>query len=222
MAFVKRQIENTDKLDCEYVGEWDIPIAKGCDIDFTKWQKETGGVCIGFNYVKSYESKGMDTKDVGVHFFLDDYQFERLWRKPSEYVDMLSKYKFVLSPDFSLFVDHPKAVQLFSHYKKQWLSAFWESLGLTVVPTICWSDSKSFSWCFDGVPKGTVVAVSTKGVMKHDEDKERFLAGYNKMLKVIEPKQILLFGKPIGGLDGDIVEMGYEMQLALTERIGGK
>lgn len=222
MGFIKRQIENTDKLDCEHFGKWDIPVVKGCNHDFHKWQEETGGVCIGFNYVKSYEANNMETKEVGVHFFLDDYQFERLWRKPAEYVDMLKKYKFVLSPDFSLFIDHPKAVQLFSHYKKQWLSAYWESLGITVVPTICWSDSSSFEWCFDGVPEGTVVAVSTKGVMKNDEDKERFLAGYNRMMKKIKPNQILLFGKPIGGLDGDIVEMGYEMQDALSVRVGGK
>ncbi len=222
MSWEKRQIENTDRLECEHVGVWDIPKAKGCEIDFHKWQEETGGICIGFNFVKSYQAKEMDTTNVGVHFFLDDYQFERLWRKPTEYVSLLKGYKFVLSPDFSLYIDHPKAVQLFSHYKKQWLTAFWESLDIAVVPTICWSDSKSFEWCFDGVPKGSVVAVSTKGVMKSIESKEKFLAGYTKMMKVIEPKQVLLFGKPLGGLDGDVVYMGYEMQDALSQRIGGK
>lgn len=222
MGWQKREIENTDMLDCEYTGKWDIPVGKCCDLDIKEWQENEGGVCIGFNYVKSYKANGMDTKKVGVHFFLDDYQFERLWRKPSEYVDLLRDYKFVLSPDFSLFVNHPKAVQLFSHYKKQWLSAYWAEQGITVIPTICWSDSKSFEWCFDGVPKNSVVAVSTKGVMKNSKYQERFIAGYNQMIKRLQPKQVLLFGKPIGGLDGDIVYMGYEMQDAITSRIKGE
>ena len=215
----KRQIENTERLECVHVPPWDIPTAHGTDIDFHEWQDNSGGVCVGYNFIKSYESKGMDTSEVGVHFFLDDYQFERVWRRPSEYAEKLKKYKFVLSPDFSLFTDHPKAVQLFSHYKKQWLQAYWESLGITVVPTICWSDSDSFSWCFDGVRVGTVVAVSTKGTQKSANTREKFLAGYSRMMKVIQPKQVLLFGKNPGGLDGDIVEMGYEMQCAFRTRV---
>lgn len=161
--YQKRGIENTDRAWFETAGDWDIPKCHGVDLDIKRWQEETGGVCVGFNYCKSYENKQVEASEVGVHFFLDDYQFERLWRRPNDYLDLLRKFKFVLSPDFSLFTDHPKAVQLFSHYKKQWLAAYWERHGLTVIPTICWSDSDSFDWCFDGVPVGSVVAVSTKG-----------------------------------------------------------
>ena len=39
---------------------------------------------IGFNYAKS-----SDEKNKGIHFFLDDYQFERVWNSPEDYVDIL-------------------------------------------------------------------------------------------------------------------------------------
>jgi len=38
---------------------------------------------IGFNYCKSCAKRGQ--VDFGVHFFLDDYQFNRLWNKPNNY-----------------------------------------------------------------------------------------------------------------------------------------
>ncbi|WP_288894874.1 DUF4417 domain-containing protein [uncultured Megasphaera sp.] len=31
----------------------------------------------------------------GVHFFLDDYQFERIWNRPTVYVKQLSKFALV-------------------------------------------------------------------------------------------------------------------------------
>lgn len=90
---------------------------------------------------------------------------------------------------------------------------------MTVIPTICWSDSTSFEWCFDGEPVGSVVAVSTKGTQGNAESREKFLAGYNQMMKRLHPKQVLLFGKEVGGLDGEIISMGYEFQDAFSTRI---
>jgi hypothetical protein len=53
---------------------------------------------IGFN-------EAMTSKDnsAGVHFFLDDYQFERIWKMPRRYADVLKKFSGVCSPDFSLY-----------------------------------------------------------------------------------------------------------------------
>ena len=218
----KRDIENTSKAIFQAENYWEIPIAKGTDVDIRDWQENTGGIAIGFNYCKSYIAKGMDTTNVGVHFFLEDYQFERVWQRPLEYIKLLKQYKFVCSPDFSLYTNHPHAVQMYNHFKKQWLNAYWESQGLTVIPTICWSDSKSFEWCFEGVPKNTTVAIATKGIFNNINAKEKFYAVYYQMMKRLEPKQILLFGKNPGALDGNVIEMGYEMSDAIKRRSDGR
>ena len=218
----KKDIENTMKAVFAGAGKWDIPKLDSVDIDISEWQRQTGGIVVGFNYCKSYEARNLDSADVGIHFFLDDYQFDRLWNRPAEYLDLLRKFKFVCSPDFSLFTDHPKAVQIWNHYKKHWLGAYWRSLGLMVIPTICWSDASSFEWCFDGEPVGSVVAVSTKGTQKDTKARELFYAGYCQMLKRLTPKTVLLFGKNPGALDGNVVEMGYEFRDAFAARINKK
>ncbi len=206
----KRDIENTSKAIFEGTGFYDMPKLNGTDIDIRQWQQDTGGVMTGFNYCKSYINKQVDTAIVGVHFFLDDYQFDRLWSRPESYISLLSNFKFVCSPDFSLYTDHPRAVQMYNHYRKQWVSAYLEHYGIKVIPTICWSDNKSYDWCFDGVPKNSTVAISTKGTQIDTLAKERFYAGYYQMLKRLEPKQIMLFGKNPGALDGNVIDMGYE------------
>ena len=64
---------------------------------------------IGFNEVNTYKGKCTQT---GVHFFLDDYQFERIWQRPTVYVRKLSKFKVIASPDFSLYIDYSTAMQI--------------------------------------------------------------------------------------------------------------
>lgn len=64
----------------------------------------------------------------------------------------------------------------------------------------------SFNFCFDGIEKGSIVAVSTIGVKK---EKSHFLLGYNEMLSRIKPSKIICCGKPFGEMKGDIIEVDY-------------
>lgn len=111
---------------------------------------------IGFNCAAANRKRNTH----GVHFFMDDYIFERTWHDPRRYALLLSEFKAVMTPDFSLFTDYPRAVQLYNHYRKHLIGAYWQSMGITVIPSICWSDHDSFEWCFDGEPVGGCVAVS--------------------------------------------------------------
>lgn len=167
----------------EGVGEYDIPeIQPVYECSATQW--------LSFTYVKSTKRI---KKNTGAHFFVDDYQFERVWNEPNKYINSLRRFDYVLSPDFSMYADFPKAVCIYNHYRKHWLAAYWQEFGITVIPTICWMGPDSYDWCFDGEPKHSVVAVSNVGCMKKKESRKIFEEGYNEMLKRLEPTQVLFY-----------------------------
>lgn len=56
-------------------------------------------------------------------------------------------------------------------------------------------------FCFDGIEKGSVVAVST---YTREDNKEGFMLGYNKMLEIIEPSAIICYGTPFPEMKGNI------------------
>ena len=179
----------------EGVGQFDIPeIVPVKNVDIREW--------IGFNYAKTFSNR--KKAHTGINFFLDDYQFERLWYAPNKYLNLLGKYGALASPDFSLYSDFPKAVQIFNHYRKHWLAAYWQEHGMTVIPTIAWSDEESFEWCFDGEPKGGVVCVSNCGCMKSEDTKKAFLVGYNEMLRRLEPSEVLFFAHKFEDYPGPV------------------
>ena len=140
----------------------------------------------------------------GVHFFIDDYLFQRTWNDPWRYAHLLSGYQAVMTPDFSMFTDYPVAVQLYNHWRKHQLGAYWQSLGLTVIPSICWSDHDSYAWCFDGEPVGGTVAVSSVGTQKNPLARTLFLDGYAEMICRLQPEKIIFFGDVPTGCTGNI------------------
>ena len=132
-------------------------------------------------------------QDVGVHFFQDDHKFDIVWSKPRKHLNHLRLFGCVLSPDFSMYTDFPRAVQIMQHYKKHWVARFWQESGLTVIPTICWSTPDSYDWCFDGEPKNSIVAVSDIGCTRVPEVRALFELGYKEMLERLCPRKILFF-----------------------------
>lgn len=188
--------ENLQYSRFEGVGKYNIPQIKGTNRTDIK-------ELVGFNYAKTLT----DTVGKGIHFFLDDYQFLRIWREPDKYISILRKFDFVLSPDFSLYADFPVAMQIYNHYRKHWCGAYWESCGIEVIPTIGWSTPDSFDWCFDGEPVGGTVAVSAIGTQNNDLAKELFLQGYEEMIRRLSPETIIFYGDVPKECRGNILKI---------------
>lgn len=94
----KQRYENLEKFTPDVVGRYDIPVIKADKVYFSGF--------IGFNYAATAK----DRAEKAVHFFLDDYQFFRVWNRPRDYINTLSQFACVLSPDFSLYTDFPVAM----------------------------------------------------------------------------------------------------------------
>lgn len=190
-------------LNCEKrmypgVGYYEFPMMEPVDIDVR------GVELVGFNYA----IRCKHPEDKICHFYIDDYQFERVWNDPDRYIPILSRFKAVLAPDFSIYDDFPMAVNMFNHYRKQWCAAYWQEHGIQVIPTICYGGPETYGWCFEGTPKHSLVSISTVGGFgNHNDNKAGWLEGYFKCLEVLEPSEILLFGKqyPEVQFDGPII-----------------
>ena len=155
----------------------------------------------GFNYAL----KETHPENIGVHFFLHDYQFERVWKYPDRYTECLSKFAFVLSPDFSPYADIPKALKVFNIYRKMWCGRYWQEPGIKVIPTITWGNDEDLEWCLEGVPKHSIIAISTMGEGRW-ADFKALKYNWQYIMDKLEPETILLYGKDLSNeLSGNIV-----------------
>ena len=179
---------NLDIYNPYYIeGKYDMPIIEKCDYI----PKDL----IGFNYALSNKEKNK-----GIHFYLDDYQFERVWNSPSDYIDILQSYDCSLSPDFSLYLDMPISMMIWNVFRSRLIGQYYQGLGMNVIPTISWGDERTYDFCFDGIEQHGVVSVSTIGVKQDEEQFEIWKKGMDELIKRIQPSTILVYG---GKLDYD-------------------
>jgi hypothetical protein len=130
--------------------------------------------------------------DFAVHYFVDDYRFERVWNQPARSLERLARATGTLTPDFSLYREMPLAMQLWQTYRSRWMGAYWQANGIPVIPTASWSTEESFAFCFDGIPPGNV-AISTVGI-RDEDDRRLFRAGVARLVATVRPATLLCYG----------------------------
>lgn len=162
-------------------GAYCMPVLQPvADIDVEKW--------IGFNYAKTSKDYS-----AGIHFYLDDYQFERVWTTPDRYINMLSRFRAVMTPSFSVYMDMPRTIQIYNVYRARLLGQMMQDRGLTVIPIVYWGLSDTYDFCFDGLPANSILSIYTVGI-NDKEVADMFYAGLDELLKRKKPRKLLIYG----------------------------
>jgi hypothetical protein len=196
---------NLEIMDNDNVSDfWQMPIIKNDNFIPSK--------LIGFNYAKTSKEK-----NVGIHFYLDDYQFERVWNNPEDYVEILKQYECILSPDFSLYMDMPMPMKIWNIYRSRLIGQYYQSQGIKVIPTLSWAEPETFQFCFEGIPQGSIVSISTIGVKRDKEALKIWEQGVDELIKRVKPSTILIYGGKLDYDYGDIEIIYYENEV--TERM---
>ncbi|UJD20840.1 hypothetical protein SEA_ZIMMER_1 [Mycobacterium phage Zimmer] len=130
-----------------------------------------------------------------LHFFLDDYRFENVWSSPERLLPRVTAVGASLTPDFSLWRDMPRSAQLWNVYRSRWCGAFWQSHGVEVIPTACWATPDTFEFCFDGIPTGSTVAISSMGIRASEIDRSLFREGVKELISRTNPQLLLAYGQ---------------------------
>ena len=187
---------------------WQMPVIQNDEF--------TPSDLIGFNYAKTSKNK-----KCGIHFFVDDYQFERVWNYPEKYTDVLREYECILSPDFSLYMDMPMPMKIWNVYRSRQIGAYYQQQGIRVIPTISWAEPETYQFCFLGVPEGAVVAVSTVGIKNSDESMSVFADGVKAMIDYIKPSKILVYGGVVDVDYGGTEVVEYENKVTEQWKYSG-
>ena len=179
-----------------FEGDYDMPVVGNFDdisvIDYialysdTSEYNKTENTCVAFyQYDHVFD---------GIHGLYNSivYQDEERLNK---FRERFKGVKYIIAPDYSLFGDFPNALQIFNIYKSRvcmcWLIANTKAI---VLPNVRWTFPFTFEYCFDGIMKGSNIAIGVLGQIRDKENKKMFLDGFKVAIDRIEPKCILVYG----------------------------
>ena len=167
-----------------------------------------------------------DPENYIAHFYYDDIKFMQAWRSPEKYLDKLRKFKAVVAPDFSSYTDFPIVLQILGAYRRQWVGAYWQSMGIDMIPDCQWGNEETYKWCFEGIPQNATVAISSLGVKGNKEfngiEDSLFKKGFDEMIDRLHPTTILWYGDVINGCkcDAEVIHIPsfYEQKRGLLNK----
>lgn len=134
------------------------------------------------------EANGVEAGDV-IHFFVDDNRLKGLERR--KHIPLVYRKAIaVCSPDFSLYLKDNVETWRRNTERKNRLAKQWREKGIRVIDTVSWATRESFDFCFDGIRKNSIVAISVQGI----DDWNVFWEGFEEMKKRLRPKVILCYG----------------------------
>lgn len=137
--------------------------------------------------------------NAGIHFYIRDVFFECFWNCPSKYLDLFRKFYCVISTDFSVYANMTMPEVMWNIYRNKLLAAWLQKNGIPVIPNVSWSREWSYTFCFEGFPKHSVIAINSTGIGKDAFSKDMWIKGYEKAIETLEPIQIVRYGAKLGG-----------------------
>ncbi len=148
---------------------------------------------IGFNKAGSVRNK-----DCGIHFFIEDYQFERIWAYPYRYIGVLKGFRCVISPDFSIYTDMPNPVAAWQVYRARLLTQWWQTHGINVIYNVPIVKPSVRNLVFEGiVPHGIIALRSPISYRSNSMGRSLFFSTIDDIMERLHPVQLLYFGQDI-------------------------
>ena len=139
--------------------------------------------------------------DEFVCFYEYDIKFRDLLTSVEQFLPELKAFPGIITPDCSLYRDMPLVLQLANIYMNRAIGYKLQSEGIYVIPSIRWGDDRTYTdrylpeqAAFLGVPKNSIVSVSTYGCMKDISDRVCFQGGLDAMLDALRPHTVLVYG----------------------------
>lgn len=171
-----------------FVGEPGIPMLM-----------DTNDACIPKKLISFPKCKYSVDRKQYVHFYVYDYQFSKILTETKKYIELLRTFDGVITPDPSIIIGGPRCLQETNVYFNRAVGFFLQRKGITIIPNVRWGDPSTYSFCFLGIPKGSIVSISTLGAIKKNTFncnclRTYFKLGLDEMLKVINPKAVIVYG----------------------------
>lgn len=134
-----------------------------------------------------------------VCFYEDDHEFDSkngIWFNTNYAYKILSHFSGIVTPDFSTFQDFPVPLKYWNTYRMRAFGYWYGTIcGNKVINNVRWGTPETYNYCFDGIPKNSIVAIGTVGGSPRKlDDRTRFEEGLAEMMRVLSPHTIIVYG----------------------------
>ena len=145
-----------------------------------------------------------------VHFYQHDKFFFSFLNNPKNYLNLLSQFDGVITPDPTIMIGRSRTRHVASTYMNRAIGFYLQKNGIPIIPNIRWGDESTYEFAFLGVRKNSIVAISTAGAIKKDSMtnnilRDCFKNGLKIMLEYLTPSKVIVYGSMPNDIFGEFI-----------------
>lgn len=150
-------------------------------------------------YRKAIKNKNKDFKhNAFVCFYTDDHKYDGprgIWHDSAHALKVLRHFAGAITPDFSTYQDFPEPLKIYNTYRMRVFGYWLSTNGIFVINNVRWGTPETYKYCFDGIPKNSIIAIGTVGGSPRKLiDRKRFEDGLREMVERLNPHTIIVYG----------------------------
>lgn len=129
----------------------------GNDIDYSKYNPDYWLFQWGRESIF-----GVPLEKVIVGFYVDDFRFDSFWTDCAKQCTKLINADVVaaIMPNYSMLMDDPQIVRMYSHYKSLWVARYMQEAGIKIIPDVQTSwENPEINWI--GIPKEVPISIQS-------------------------------------------------------------
>ena len=182
-------------------GKYDIPF---CPTTATEVPKDQ----VTWEEARDIHRKHIASKDndyfinAYINWYIDDYKFDSsrgIWHDYNFALNVIKHFAGIITPDFSTYQDFPYPIKIDATYRMRTFGYWLGKQGISVINNVRWGTEETYDYCFEGIPKNSIVSIGTVGGGPRKlVDRGRFEAGLYKMIEILSPHTILVYGSANG------------------------
>lgn len=151
--------------------------------------------------------------DTFIHFFEDDYRFERFWKDPDRYLPRLQAAAGVIAPDYSTYANMPRALQIERTLRNFTLGAWLQRNGVPTIANVRLCGADSVSWALAGVPEQSSLAIGLHGCIRDVENRKAVVEELRIICESKQPTALIVYGSDAYGVLDYPRELGIPVYL---------
>jgi len=130
-------------------------------------------------------------------FYSYDAKFEIVWNDAVRVIERFKACQWgaIVAPDFSTWSNDPLVIQAYNVYRSRWCARYWQEAGFRIIPSLAFSDERSFEFAFDGMPVGApLVSAQMRTGSASKRDRRLYIDGLREALHRLKPEALMIYG----------------------------
>lgn len=193
-------------MDTMTEGIYDMPKAKAYNSELPD------------EFIQLTDASRISDSSMGLHCYMPDSRINPTWSHPSNYLQRVKSHCCVIAPDYSMFVDAWRPVNIWNVFRNRLITCYWQQAGANVIPSASFGDADSLAFEFDGLPEDSTIAIGHVAVGKSKSQKRLYQVSVERLIEEKRPRLLLVYGAPLDFAVGVPVRV-YESRIQKLRRL---